>query len=337
MYTEEDLRATLGALEDEAPSPAVVLAGLDRVRRRRVTRRRTVGMAAAAALVAVVTAGSIVATNALTPPETGNAASNPHLERLRFPFEVTDIPGHQVAYRFVDSDGRSTAWVSTTATMTNVYTLEVFRKDRYDPTADQNGEPVQVNGRRGFYRVDMGCQCSSPTGVPGVVWEYAPDSWALVQYQEPAVAPADVREAVLRIADAVRFDRGAPIPVPFRLGYLPEGLEPGSGPAEVNTVTQGARGARVNLVGDGKVLLIAGDEGFGRAMWPDAPIGQPVVGETFDGRPTVTVTLGDVGVQVSGTGFSVEEMTKVARSATAAPDLYDATTWFDAREALPLH
>lgn len=347
MYTENDLRATLGALEDEAPSPDGVLAGLDRTRRRRVTRRRTAGVVAAAAVAVLVAVGSIVATNPAAPPETGDTATNPHHERLRFPFAVDEIPGYEVAYRFVNFSGHSTAWVGTTANMTDpnkrddMYTLEVFEKGVYDPAADSAGEPVQVNGKRGFYTTAMRCQCSSSVGIPGVVWEYAPDSWALVQYQKPAtmpgsVPPADVREVALRIAAAVRFDRHAPVLVPFQLGYLPAGLEPALEPAMVNTIVGGSRGVMISLTGRGRTLDIKGGEIFGEAMSPELPVGEPVVGDDMHGRPVVTIVLGRVGLQLSGTGISVDELKRIARSASSAADIDDPATWSDAAEALPL-
>lgn len=350
MYTEENLRATFGTLEDEAPSPATVLAGVDRVRRRHVARRRAAGMLAAAVVAVVVAVGSIVATNPGAPPETGDAATNPHRERIQFPFAVDDIPGYQVAYRFLNfNDQSSIAQVGTTANMTDPnkrddsYTLLMFKKGGYDPAADSDGEPVQVNGKRGFYSLDMRCQCSSDIGIPGVVWEYAPNSWALVQYQLPTgvpgtVPPADVREITLRIAEAVRFDRHAPVLVPFQLGYLPAGLVPAAEPAEVNvnTLVQGSRGTTISLAGRSRTLDITGGEMFGEQMSPELPVGEPVVGDNLMGRPFVTIVLGEVGVQLSGTGFSVDELKRIARSARSAADIDDPTTWLAADEALPL-
>lgn len=337
MYTEEDLRATFGALEGEAPDTAGVLAGVERARRRRTTYRRTAGMVAAAVLAAVVAGGSIIVTSQDPTPPTGEK-SNPHRELLSFPFEVDDIPGFAVAYRFVNFQGHSTARIGPPAdfsvTDVNMYTLEVFEKGRYDPTADQSGEPVQVNGKQGFYNTGMRCQCSSDTGIPGVVWEYAPDSWALVQYQLPAAAPgstppADVREVLMRVANAVRFDRRAPIPVPFRIGYLPEGLRPGANPGDVNTVVRGSLGTMIGLVGDGdRRLFIGGGEMFGRG-------GELMI--EGDHNETVMVDLPQgSGVQLTGTGYSKAELQKIADSITPAPDLFDPTTWFPATEAIPL-
>lgn len=332
MYTEEDLRATFGALEGEAPDEVRVLAGVERARRRRTTRRRTVGMLAAAVFVAVAAVGSIVVA---TPDRTPPVAEVNH-EGLRFPFAVDDIPGFAVAYRFARAEGRSTAWVAPpgdiATTDLNMYNLEVFGKGRYDPTADRTGEPVRVNGKPGFYRADMRCQCSSDTGIPGVVWEYAPNSWAIVQYQRPAgtagaVPPTDVRQVALRIAGAVRFDRTAPMLVPFRVGYLPAGLRPASSPGDVNSVVPGSLGAMIHLVGDSRTLHLISSELVGSGM-------KMRVGPDMT---TVTADLGSFGMQVSGTGFSAEELNKILDSVTPATDLYDAATWFEADKVIPLH
>jgi hypothetical protein len=65
-------------------------------------------------------------------------------------------------------------------------------------------------------------------GVPSIGWEYAPDSWALVQYpaKSGVMTPPDVREILMSMATAVRFDRTTPLRVPFRIGYLPADMRP---------------------------------------------------------------------------------------------------------------
>jgi hypothetical protein len=217
------------------------------------------------------------------------------------------------------------------------YAVFVFAKGTYDPTADKTGEPVTVNGKPGFYRAGMQCQCSSAVGTPGVVWEYAPDSWALVQYPRPAnepgfVPPTDIRETVLSIANAVRTDRSHPIRVPFRLGYLPARMRP-TGPlgANVNTVVPGSKGTMIDYMGTGGAVEIVG----GQLIANDMPIGEPVVRNgVISGEPEVVVNLGGYGVKVSGSGVATNELKKIGRSITGVADLLDTTTWFDAEDAL---
>jgi hypothetical protein len=339
MYTEEELRATLGELEHEAPEVDRVMAGLDRARRRRTVRRRTLGMAAAAALVVAVAGGSILVADRDRPVDHA-APPDIHSEVLRFPFAVADIPGYEVALRFLNDYGSSTVWLSTpadTGPEPYPYELRVFQKGRYDPTADRAGVPVRINGKAGFYRGDTACQCSGQAPTPGIAWEYAPDSWALVQYTPPgtspgSVAPADVREVLTRMAKAVRFDRTTPVPVPYKVGYLPAGLRPRP-TADVNTVVEGSLGTNIALAAGNRTLSI---QGMQLLASPDQPVGEPDVVDEMFGGSAVRVNLGQFGVQLSSKDYSTEELKKVARSIEPAPDLFDPATWFEADRALAL-
>lgn len=108
--------------------------------------------------------------------------------RYRLPFQVGDIPGYQVAAYTLAGPRESSAWITTPANIAagfpaGPYDLHVFGQGHFDATAGHTGEPVQVNGRPGFYRDDMPCLCGSTGGVPSIGWEYAPESWALGRYQ----------------------------------------------------------------------------------------------------------------------------------------------------------
>jgi len=316
MYTEEDLRATLGALEQEAPDEGRFLAGLARARQRRTVRRRTAGVIAAAMATAVLVAGAIVVPQLVG--QTDQVAANPHFERWRFPFAVEDIPGYQVIYQ-------STSSAQVSGDTPGMYHLEILPKGRYDPTADQAGEPVDVRGKHGFYRVDMDGKGS----MPGVVWEYAPDSWAEVMFVG-GTSP-DPREAVLRIAGAVRFDRTAPLRVPFRVGYVPAGLQ---AVAPLDISFTGRIGAQVDMAGNAGSLSISAGQ---IVKVTTSQLGQPVsTADPVTGRTVVEISFGQLTMRLTGIGISTAELKKIARSITPAdPD--DRTTWFDADKAIPLH
>jgi hypothetical protein len=322
MYTEEDLRATLGALEQETPDEGTFLVGLERARRRRTTRRRTVGVVAAAVAAAVVVGGAIA-----VPQLVGRAdqvATSPHFERWRFPFAVDDIPGYQVHYQSAEN-------ARLTAGAQDRYWLKIFTKGQYDPTADQAGEPVDVRGKHGFYLAAGGLD-----GMPGVAWEYAPDSWARVISLEGMVS-SDDREVMLRVAGAVRFDRTAPLRVPFRVGYLPAGLQAVApdGDADVTSVVR--VGATVDMAGMAGALSISGGQFPASASLVPIQPGQPVAtSDPQTGKPVVVISFGQLTVRLTGIGFSTDELKKIARSITPA-DLDDLTTWFDADKAIPLH
>lgn len=344
MYTEEDLRTAFGELAREAPDTDGVLARLGRLRRRRTLRRRTLGMAAVAVLVASVAAGSVLVANPDRPVAATAPPADTHAERFRFPFQVGELPGYQVVPRFLSGTGDSVAWITTPANLAadltaEPYALHVFREGGYDPTADRAGEPVQVNGKPGFYRDGMSCRCSSGVGVPGIAWEYAPDSWALVQFPAPAasptaVVPPDIREVLMGMATAVRFDRTTPLPLPFRIGYLPAGLRPSlSNTASVFPV---ASRLSAHLLLEGP-----GDRSLSVSVTPvhddGRRVGEPVVLDHLDGgKATVGINVGPLTVQLAGGGYPIAELKRVAASIQPASDVTDPRTWLDAEDAVPL-
>jgi hypothetical protein len=343
MFTEEDLRATLGALESDAPDADRVLAGLDRRRRRRTVRRRTLGTVAAAVLAAVVTGGAVLVAS---PGQSADPAASPlHLERLRFPFVVGDIPGYQVVLG--DLNVGNLVGAATIDKPENFvtgdahpYVLTVYEKGILDPSLQTGGEPVHVNGKAGFYSDGMTCQCGEVPGTgaaatPGVVWEYAPDSWAKVRYQPiseltPTSPPADAREVVLDIAAAVDFDRTTPWRVPFQVGYLPAGLRPaGTNTGDSNT-SAGEFTVSVSLEAPGRRTLIIDGVESDDSVTP----GGPVVVSHSGGGTEMVIDFGRSAVRLVSTGYSTEQLEKVARSVTPAEDLHDPSTWFDATRAL---
>jgi hypothetical protein len=338
MYTEEDLRATFGALEDEAPDLVGVVTGMAARRKRRTTRRRRAGVLTAVAVVVGTLAG--VAFALPNHPDSPVVAASQDHDLWQFPFAVDAIPGHQVSY-LSRGGAHQRAWVTADDDPDSPVTLLVFSAGKYDPAAARAGEPVVVNGKSGFYRADMPCYCSGEPPVTGLAWEYAPNAWALVQNE--GTKPVD-RAAALRIADAVRFDRSTPLRVPFRVGYLPGGLRPGTsdtqGSGSMPPLRHGVvLGAGVILAGatpqdPGVYIDIAGPH-------PDLPVGEPsaISGGPFG--PRVMVNLGSFAVQVGsgghdGPNLPMDELLRIARSITSAGDIDDLATWIEAEQAVPV-
>ena len=341
MYTEEDLRATFGAVEREAPDAIDVLTGFTRARRRRTVRRRVAGVAAVAAVVAVVAGGSVLVGNLAAPSETRAAATQPparHFDPLEFPFAVDESTGLEVYYQYaffvdsssavidVDDDGLSRRWA---------YELNVFPAGSYVPPSEQPGEPVKVNDKPGFYTLSLTYPDNPTKGIPGVAWEYAPDSWAMVRYEPTspdAEQPADVREAVLSIAAAVRFDRTTPLLLPFQVGYLPAGLYPSEVfPADMSSGPNGVHAGFTLKNGSDRI-----DFRFVDPVGGPPPVGEPSVEDTNYGTTKVVVNLGQFSVELEGEGYSADELKRIALSITPA-DPHDQSTWIEARQALPLH
>jgi hypothetical protein len=334
-YTEDDLRTTLGALEREAPDVDAVLEGVTRLLRRRTVHRRAFGMAAAVVVVAAVAVGAVLVAGAGRSVETAAPSATPY----RLPFQVGDVPGFRVVTYSVSGTGETSAWLATPADIaanfpTSPYDLRVFPRGHVDPASGPHGEPVEVNGKPGFYGPEMLCLCGSNEGVPSVGWEYAPDSWALVQSADAPASPG-VRANLMAMAEAVRFDRTTPLQVPFRIGHLPAGLRPSSSDSTVVRPVPGRVHVDVDLEGPGgRSLSITTPPGV-TVDEADPPGAEPVVIEGM--LPlTVAVDVGQFTVYVSGEGYPVEELKKVAASISPVSDLDDPATWLDADDAIPL-
>jgi hypothetical protein len=343
MYTEEDLRATFGALENEAPEAGVVLARVNRTRQ----RRRTTGVIAAAmAAAAVVVAGTSVVSH-LT-DQTVDVAANPHYERWQVPFAVDEVPpGYQVIY-----ENKSSAFIVETGpgverlAVVGRYILTIFPKGGYDPTVAKAGEPVDIGGKHGFYRAET-CTCNSEAFFPMVAWEYAPDSWARVTYAPRSVvgetsSSTEIRKMSLRIAGGVRFDRTAKLRVSFRVGYLPAGfhaVDPLLDP--VPSLNETGFGTTAMVTGPaGKQLTVTASPHTDPEVTspPQTMVEVPeVMTDPTNGTTTVRVRVGQLDLRVRGFGFSADELRTIGHSITPAADVYDPSTWFDADTAMPLH
>ncbi|MET0136621.1 MAG: hypothetical protein ABW215_23780, partial [Kibdelosporangium sp.] len=213
MFTEEDLRATLGALEQDAPDPVSTVEGMHRRRASRTKRRRTVGIAAALATVTLTAATFFLPSMVDRQPA---AVSGRDL--LQFSFTVDRIPGTQVLYRNRSKEQqRATVYTDNSLG----FVIVVYAPGEYeDVAAAEDGKPIEINGKDGYYRTDMPCpSCTDHAKTYGVVWEYAPDAWASVQNVSSVGASIlDGTSEVTRIAEGLRFDRSTPVRLPFRLG-----------------------------------------------------------------------------------------------------------------------
>lgn len=366
MYTEDDLRATFGTLEQEAPTIGETLAGVETLRQRRTTRRRVTGVTAAVVVTAALTAGSLAAPGLLRDnnPEQVQPANPVAVKPLEFPFAVEDTPGFKTFYQgashptLVDNAKVfQTNGEFPRDTNQQPYDLFVFEAGKYNPAAARAGEPIDVRGKPGFYRPDMPCHCSGESPISGLAWEYAPNTWALVQYFKTDVPVAEVKENLVRIATAVRFDKTTPLRVPFKVGYLPEGLQLTMG--DMFTWDPDRAGAHLGLAPTDPdkprlsigMFLFPGDRS-------DLPVGEPSVQDAplGDGK-MVLVNVGPFVVQLESyrgqslapakpvtpsterekptPGLPVEDLVKIARSITAAGAPLDRSTWIDAAAAIP--
>lgn len=353
MHTEDDLRATLGALEYEAPDPIGTLAGLDRLRRRRTTRRRATAVVAVAAVTLTLAGVSLAArdlvghTSSVGPTQPANRPAGTPLE---FRFAVDDVPGFRTFYQIADPKLGQHAKVFPVGDTEHPFQLGVFDAGAYDPTAARAGQPIEVRGKPGFYRPDMPCHCSGESPVSGLAWEYAPNTWALIQYVADGQAPADLRQNMIRIASAVRFDKTTPLRVPFRVGWLPDGLRLESG--DTFTWDPPRAGAHLGFAASTPEAPGLSIGVFSIGTPSELPVGEPTVRPDHPGGTTVSVNLGPFEVSLTShvpgkkgepgplvgqerPGIPVEVLKKVARSITAAGNLHDVSTWLPAADAIP--
>jgi hypothetical protein len=330
MPTEEDLRATLIALEPQAPDALDTLAGLDRRRRRRSTRQGVI----AVIMVSAVTLGVAGMSILIRDRDLHAPAVRPAAAPLEFRFAVDDIPGFTTYYQSLQPDRPALARVFPSGATEGSFDLFVFSAGGYDPAAAQAGTPVEVRGKPGFYRTDLPCHCGSDDPGPGVAWEYAPNTWALVRTGNSAGS----KETMTRIAAAVRFDKTTPVRVPFRIGWLPEGFRLTAG--DMFSWAPPQASADITLVSNDSKRLMFGVHYWGPPTTVSDTSRHPVADPTL-GRVRMEEALGGVSVDVGpfqvqlSSDLDKETVDRIARSITAAGDISDPRSWIPAVEAIP--
>jgi serine/threonine protein kinase len=164
-------------------------------------------------------------------PSTSVTSATQSDSKLELTFEVAPIDGFRIGdsavigpaqtvdIRKVDSGSSSlAAWV------------EVYEPGTFDPSDAEDGEPIEVAGREGFYDPAAFASDGGPA-KPSAVLSYGEDAWFLVQSDLQGEA---ARDLVVRVADAVRIGTSRPLrfplrfDVPFELGPCGawDGLDP---------------------------------------------------------------------------------------------------------------
>jgi len=327
-----------------------------------------------AAVAAVVVIVSVLATGHKTtsgaaprPPDTGCGAAATENTTLRFDFRV-DVPagfttspaaicsGMQQQYVDVKGDG-----IHVGSELNVVFpegTVTVFRASAFDATAAQKARRMTVQGHRGYFGNLPGLgglngqggvtfdpntgKLVPPRSVPTLVWEYAPDSWAVVQVswsKDPLVGAQ-------LVADHVRIGEHQQLRIPFKLGWVPDGLVVGGAhdqmvglsdatPAKTADCTTASCGSAMSVS-----VYLPGD--------PDAPHGPGTRQINIDGHKAIIYPQGaelDVGfgdrtllIQTDPKHFgkfSDQDLINIAKHVTMSPNMTDQSTWFDATDVVP--
>jgi hypothetical protein len=379
MPTEHDIRDALNAKADEAATELALALPSPTAHHGAVRRTLpVVGAVAATAAVAVAAALLVSHRNspgaaASGPAGSGCGAATKTTTTLRYDFRVDGPNGFTYTPDSICSARQqltvnvpnSVAHDSDLGTQPVPHgNVSVFKAGAFDPARARHGTPVTVDGHRGYYStlptigswhgpVSLDCAATDPgtqrkvlTGCPidrpSLAWEYAPDSWAVVQAFWSQHPQADTQ----LIADQVRIGEQQPLRLPFRLGYVPAGLVAGGAegvsvglsdgtPAKSPDCTTASCGSAISVgvytPGDPDALRMSGVQrikvdGHDAVLYPNAS--------------ELDVGFGDrtllIRVDANHRGrYSDQDLIKIAQNVTMSASMDDQGTWFDATAVMP--
>ena len=245
-------------------------------------------------------------------------------------------------------------------------TIYVFYRGAYDPPpAAKRGPPVSIDGKAGYYaKLHWMNADAAPNAVTDtLIWQYAPDAWAMVQVEPSTLATARAFAAAVRNADQ-------PLPTIFRLTYLPAGLSvsslsstlPGEGGS---VMTPGHAISHVLYTGtslwldDSTVATPTGGDSLYSALelqvmidpsvrpgdaCPDGQAnvvqGQRIcLHETAGNADTVTAPMNGLSVTITVGGnhhgtYTDQQLEQIITGLKIAVRPLDGRTWFDASTAV---
>jgi hypothetical protein len=356
MRTEHDIRDALDAKAAEAADQVSLPVSRPRSLRRVAPVLGAIAAAAAVAVTVsvVATGGKTTHTAAAPPHRSGCGAAATQTTVLRYDFRVVDVPAPY----------RSSPGVICSAMQQVHVTLEgivlrsrdnpdgpfpqgsvtMFSKSAFDPTAVEKGRRVTVQGHRGYFGdlPVVGGSLPVPKSVPTLVWEYARDSWAVVQ---AAWSPNQLAGAQL-LAAHVRIGELQPIPIPFKLGWVPDGLVAAGAVGDNVGLSDRtpAKSADCTTASCGSAMSV----GVYQPGVPDGPHAPGTRRIRIDGHDAIIyphaseldVGFGDrtllIRVDPNHLGkFSDQDLIKIAQNVTMSPNMTDPSTWFDATTVVP--
>ena len=352
MRTLDDVRAAFAAIADRAPEP--ITTPIERPRLDRRSRGWLVavsGTAAATAVVALTTAVVLTRDQGSTEPAATGTPPTPIT--LSYDFSVVAISGFTVAPTTVTPTYQQAQASYLAGGRGTGLTVRIYSPGAYDARPAQRLTPISVGPYAGY----LGAVADgSGSAYESAVWQYAPDSWAVVQSDASVVGRVSAAEAavVRRLADAVRPGKPSAMRLPFRIGYLPPGL-----------VAVSARSLTAFSPGDGD-LGLADSQPAGGAATPGVliavyPIPAPGSAPLCPAHAPVLAVGRYRGCALSGADgrgqewalsvpggwfyltidpstaarYSRATLTKMVTSMSFAPNIGDSRTWFAAATTLP--
>jgi hypothetical protein len=221
MRDIEELRRVLVDHEGLAP-PSDGLIEAATAGAARIHRRRRFGYAAGlVAVTAVVVAIPWVGASALRQQGSRPAASTPP---YRGPLQVTvELAADSGFVTLVHGMAGSAQHLSVRGGGSVDSEVVVHDPGTFDPAPLLHGEPVTVQGHRGYYlpQLDLGKQ-TLPSGehevvAPAIGWQDRSGAWVVVYFGRD-------KAHLQRVAEAVRLGTARDLPAPYHLTYLPAGL-----------------------------------------------------------------------------------------------------------------
>ena len=242
MITESTLTAVLADEARDVSEPSDVVARLS-FEQPAVTRRRWIApLAAAAAVVTVVAAAAALpGSHRGTPAGTGGPTLPLGLGRgLYFSVAVGAVTGYKPGSPYLATDREATDIQLASDDEVTAGEVVAYSLGSYDPTAVRAGRSVSVQGHQAYYALttssaDQVDGVPHPRRVPTLAWQFAPDRWVVVQGWDATGTPAlqrlhlDPLTEETRVARAVDTSVVEPLLLPYKVGYLPDGLRRGGG------------------------------------------------------------------------------------------------------------
>lgn len=355
MITESDVRAVLTEQAHDVSEPADILARLtfDRrphrlVGRRSPDRRRWLAPVAAAAAVAAVVVGgiTIAGTNQhkQSRPTDGHTLPPMGGIELRYVGSIGPVPNYQVDGTAFTADRQITN--VTGHRLPRIAQVTVYAEGAFDPATIRQAQRVTVGGVHALFG-DVVTTDVSVGNVPTLAWRLGSGRWITVTGWWPSIlAPfhlhLDPLTEAKRIAAAIDTSVSRPFLVPFRVGYLPAGLERAGGEylrpdasswadnVEFRAAPGGSGGLVNEIAASPANAVDQPSDTFtlnGHPAWIDTTSGTPATGEK---QLTLHINFGQMVVSISATGLSRDELIKVGRSVSVASKADDDSTWFDA-------
>lgn len=240
MITESTLAAVFADEARDVSEPSDVLARVTFERPVRTRHRWIAPVAAAVAVVAVVVAAVAITSNR---PDVDTGTGGPTLPQglghdLHFSVAVGPITGYKPGSPYLATDREAINIELASDDEVMAGEVVAYAAGAYDPSAVRTGQPVNVQGHRGYFAMttssaDQVDGVQHPSKVPTLAWEFTPDRWVAVQGWDAATTPALKRLDPLteekRVARAVDTSAVKPLLLPYQVGYLPAGLQRGGG------------------------------------------------------------------------------------------------------------